>query len=307
MFRIEDFEEVLEGIPETIQDPITGNQYNREKFLGKGASGKCYLFTDLETRKKYAGKIIMMNTLFNELDMIHNETSIQKSLRHQNIIRMFGHFDCSRYTCMILELCDGTLEDVLERLNFLDEPSCRFVVREVARGISYLHEKQIIHRDIKPDNIFLTKDMDVKIGDFGIAIRHEDPTEKIMESCGTRIYLSPESLNRYGYSFGVDVWALGVTLYKMIVGYVSFDDWFTSVFYEITKIRDAYIAMPSKVPLHTGDMIKILMTIDPNSRPTIDDVLKCDYLNSNSISKDHLQGYISGKPISYDINQNDLE
>uniref|UniRef100_A0A0N5B425 Protein kinase domain-containing protein n=1 Tax=Strongyloides papillosus TaxID=174720 RepID=A0A0N5B425_STREA len=303
---MEDFEDFFVDIPKIIEDPITGNQYNRGGFLGKGGFGECYLFTDLRTRKKYTGKVVIMSELNCELDMIYEEITIHKNLRHRNIIRMFEYVECSKYICMILELCDDTLEGVLKRLKVLDEPSCRFVIREVACGLSHLHENRIIHRDIKPDNIFLTKDMDVKIGDFGIAIRHVDLTERIWKRCGTRKYFAPETLNGHGYSFGVDVWALGITLYNMVVGHDPFDDVFTSVLYDIIKKCDIYLQIPSTVPVHTRDMIRILLTRDPDSRPTIDDVLKCDYLNSKSISKDHLQGYVSEKHISNTVNQKDL-
>uniref|UniRef100_A0A0K0G281 Serine/threonine-protein kinase polo (inferred by orthology to a D. melanogaster protein) n=1 Tax=Strongyloides venezuelensis TaxID=75913 RepID=A0A0K0G281_STRVS len=291
---MEDYEELIKGLPKIIQDPRTGTRYNRGELLGRCGFGKCYLFTDLETWKKYAGKGTIKRTLNWKLSMVYilrNKYSI--SLKHPNILRMLRYFYCSTYLCMTLELCDNTLQSVLDRLKVLDEPSCRFFIREVACGISYLHGKQLIHRDINPDNIFLTKDIDVKIGDFGIAIKHENSAEKIMEVCETITFLAPESIDGSGYSFGVDVWALGVTLYVLVVGNIPFYDMFDPGIYEKIKSCDYYI--PRTVPTYTGDMIKSLFTRDPDCRPTINDILKRGYLSSESISKYHLSGYISGK------------
>uniref|UniRef100_A0A0K0G278 Serine/threonine-protein kinase polo (inferred by orthology to a D. melanogaster protein) n=1 Tax=Strongyloides venezuelensis TaxID=75913 RepID=A0A0K0G278_STRVS len=144
---------------------------------------------------------------------------------------------------------------------------------------------------------FLTKiGMDVKIGDFGVGIKHENSVEKIMEACGTFTYLSPESLDGSGYSFGVDVWGLGVTLYVMVVGRDPFGNRINFLFYNRTLLC-AY-NIPSTVPLHTGDMIKSLFTCDPDCRPTIDDILKRDYLSSGSFLKGHLHKYVCGISLS---------
>uniref|UniRef100_A0A0N5BJI9 Polo kinase n=1 Tax=Strongyloides papillosus TaxID=174720 RepID=A0A0N5BJI9_STREA len=301
----EDCEDSFVEAPKVIQDRITETQYSRGELLGSGYSGNCYLFTDLETKRKYAGKIMIKmikNRLNYKLDKINEITSIQMSLRHPNILRMFRYFDCSTYVCTTMELCDSTLKSVLERLGVLDEQSCRYVVREVACGISYLHENRVIHRGIEPNNIFFTKDMDVKIGDFELAIKHEDPVKKISDSYGKITYLAPESIDGSGYSFGVDVWALGVTLYKMVVGHVPFD--YMTCYKQLDKkVKSCDYHIPSTVPTNTEDMIKSLLTRDPDNRPAIDDILKLEYLSSESISKHHLRGYILGEPSTNINNQ----
>uniref|UniRef100_A0A0N5CHN6 Protein kinase domain-containing protein n=1 Tax=Strongyloides papillosus TaxID=174720 RepID=A0A0N5CHN6_STREA len=177
----------------------------------------------------------------------------------------------------------------------------KFVIREVACEISYLHQKRVIHRDIRPDNIFLTKDMNVKIGDFGNAVKDVDSVDKFLKASGTPSHLSPESLDGTGYSFDVGVWALGTTLYEMIVGHYPFDNTVDSVLYDNIKRSD--YSIPSTVPAHTANMVRIFLIRDPSKIPTIEDVLRYDYLSSRSISKDHLRGYISGKPLAKTINQ----
>uniref|UniRef100_A0A0N5BIY7 polo kinase n=1 Tax=Strongyloides papillosus TaxID=174720 RepID=A0A0N5BIY7_STREA len=301
---MEDSGKFFEGIPKIFEDPRTRTQYCRGELLGSGTFGKFYLFTNLRTKEKCSGKVIIKSRLNYELNKINEEINIQMSLRHPNILRMFGYFDCSTYVCMTMELCDDTLKGVLERLEVLDEISSRFVIREIACGISYLHGKQLIHRDIKPDNIFLTKDINVKIGDFGIAIKHVDKAKKIEKACGTPEYLAPESLDGSGYTFGVDVWALGVTLYKMVVGHLPFDYTIGYELYEKIKNCDYHIS--SRVPLHTEDIVRILLTRDPDSRPAIDDVLKHDYLNPKRISKFHSRRYIYAIPFIKINSQKDL-
>uniref|UniRef100_A0A0N5BIZ1 Polo kinase n=1 Tax=Strongyloides papillosus TaxID=174720 RepID=A0A0N5BIZ1_STREA len=297
-------EENSEEVPEIILDRRTRTQYHRGELLRIGSFGRYYLFTNLKTREKCVGKIIVKSGLNGMLNKVHQERNIHMSLEHPNILSMFCYIRCSTYICMTLELWDNTLGCVLERLKVLDEPSCRFVVREVACGISYLHENRIIHRDIKPANIFLTKDMDVKIGGFGVSTYHRDPTERMMERSGTCTYFAPESIDNSGYSFGVDVWALGVTLYKLSAGCYPFDDKDMFGLYE--KIKSCDYDISSKVSVHTRDMIRILLDRDPDSRPAIDDVLKHDYLNPQSISKAHLIRYIYTAPFTKITNQKDL-
>uniref|UniRef100_A0A0K0FV71 Polo kinase n=1 Tax=Strongyloides venezuelensis TaxID=75913 RepID=A0A0K0FV71_STRVS len=303
MFGIEDYENFSEEVPKIINDGITGVRYSRGEFLGSGNIGNFYLFTHVKTKEKCVGKVIMKNKLDGNLDEIYRETSIQMNLKHSNILRMFRYFGCPTCICMTLELWDDTLECVLKRLKVLNEDSCRFVAREVACGISYLHEQRIIHRGIKPENIFLTKDMDIKIGNFGNATYHRDSTERVMKPYGALMYFAPEYLDGSKYSFGVDVWALGITLYEMIIGHVPFDDLFYFMIWN--KIKRCDYIIPSVVPVHTEGMIRTLLTRDPNNRPTIDYILTYDYLNSESISKEHLRGYISGQSFSNTTSQED--
>uniref|UniRef100_A0A0K0G290 polo kinase n=1 Tax=Strongyloides venezuelensis TaxID=75913 RepID=A0A0K0G290_STRVS len=283
-----------EEVPEIIFDHKTGTRYCRGKLLRYGSFRRYYQFTNLKTGEKCVGKVIVKSKLNGMLEKIREEKGIHMCLEHPNILRMFHYFCSSTYVYITLELWDNTLGCVLERLKILDEPSCRFVVREVARGISYLHEEQLIHRDIKPANIFLTMGMDVKIGDFGTTIRNNNIAEKIKKACGTPEYLAPESLDGSGYSFGVDVWALGVTLYTMAVGDVPFVYTTERELYE--KIKRCEYHIPLKVPVHTSDMIRILLDRNPDSRPGIENVLKHDYLNPETISKSHFLRYIHGVP-----------
>uniref|UniRef100_A0A0K0G289 Serine/threonine-protein kinase PLK n=1 Tax=Strongyloides venezuelensis TaxID=75913 RepID=A0A0K0G289_STRVS len=302
-FEMESYQDFYGLFSKIIKDPTTGTKYSRGQLLGSGGFGTCYIFTDLRSKKRYAGKIVMKSTINWKRSMIFQETSIQMSIRHPNILRMYRFFHLPTYVFMTLELCKETLRDVLKRLEVLDEPSCRFILKEVACGISHLHGKQIIHRDIKPHNVFLTGDMDVKIGDFGVAVRHENSGKNIKKASGTTKFYAPESLDGSGYSFGVDVWALGVTLYKMAVGRYPFDGGCTHVLFD--KIRRCEYSISSTVPSHTEEMIKILLTPDPNRRPGINDVLKHDYLSSENISKDHLREYVSKQLFVNDDNQRD--
>uniref|UniRef100_A0A0N5BJ85 Polo kinase n=1 Tax=Strongyloides papillosus TaxID=174720 RepID=A0A0N5BJ85_STREA len=293
MFGMEDHEDFFEKVPKIINDTINRARYIRGELIGVGSFGNFYLFTHLKTKGKCVGKIIMKSKLDGNLEEIYRETSIQMNLQHSNILRMFRYFGCKTCVCMTLELWDDTLECVLKRLKVLDEPSCRFVAREIACGISYLHEQRVIHRDIKPDSIFLTKDMDIKIGNFENATYHRDSAERTMKPYGTPMYFPPEYFDGNKYSFGVDVWALGIILYEMIVGHVPFDDMF--YFMICDKIKRCDYNIPSTVPVHTEEMIRILLTRDPNNRPAIDYVLTYDYLSSENILKEHLRGYIHGQ------------
>ena len=122
---------------------------------------------------------------------------------------------------MTLELCpSGSLMDMLRRRRRFTEPEARYFMVQLIGACHYMHTHQVIHRDLKLGNLFLDINMNVKVGDFGLAALIESPGERKKTICGTPNYIAPEVLfdTANGHSFEVDTWSVGVILYTLVVG-----------------------------------------------------------------------------------------
>lgn len=110
-----------------------------------------------------------------------------------------------------------------KRRKALTEPETRFYVKQILSGVQYLHNNKIIHRDLKLGNLFLNDDLQIKIGDFGLATKIEYEGERKKTLCGTPNYIAPEILNKKGHSFEVDIWSIGCIMYTLLIGKPPFE------------------------------------------------------------------------------------
>jgi serine/threonine protein kinase len=147
------------------------------------------------------------------------ELQIHSKMRHANIVQFHRAFTFQASTYLVLELCtNGSLMDMVKKRKFLSEPEVRFYTVQIAGAIKYMHAKGIIHRDLKMGNIFLDENMNVKIGDFGLAamlVSGKDMTTiRRTTLCGTPNYIAPEILekSKKGHDHAVDIWSLGIIM-----------------------------------------------------------------------------------------------
>ena len=150
---------------------------------------------------------------------LKNEIDIHSKLDHPNIIKMYGNFedDVSHY--MILELCEqGELFTYLKSKGCLKDDEITLIGYQLAQALKYLHDKKILHRDLKLGNILIADDITIKLCDFGLAVQLTDLSEERKTLCGTPNYISPEILNMTPYSFKVDYWSFGCILYALATG-----------------------------------------------------------------------------------------
>ena len=142
-----------------------------------------------------------------------DEVWIQSELHHPNIVEVQGSFIFDGSTFIVLDLCEnGSLDDMIRARGHLTEPEVRAFTIQIAGALKYLRSKGIIHRDLKPRNIGLDANMNVKIGDFGLAAGLQSPGDRVFERCGTLKYMAPEVFQREGYDQSVDLWSLGVIM-----------------------------------------------------------------------------------------------
>ena len=256
-----------------------GRRYLRGKILGKGGFAKCYEATDLDTREIWAVKIVAKASLVKQRAKVKllSEIAIHKTLGHERVVRYINHFDDADFVYIILELCPNqTLNDMLKKKRRFTEPEAMFYIYELVQGLIYLRNERVIHRDLKLGNLFLGPEMELKIGDFGLAAKLDYDEEKKTTICGTPNYIAPEILDNHqkGHSFQVDVWSLGVVMFTMLVGKPPFEDVDVKSTYQ--RIRDNAYAFPDTLYISSTakNLIQSILRHDPKSRPTILEILK---------------------------------
>ncbi|XP_069065781.1 serine/threonine-protein kinase PLK1 [Pleurodeles waltl] len=271
-------------IPETLVDPRTRRRYRRGRFLGKGGFAKCFEITDMETEEVLAGKIVPKSLLLkpHQKEKMSMEISIHRSLGHRHVVGFSGFFEDQDFVYVVLELCRRrSLLELHKRRKAVTEPEARYYMRQTIMGCQYLHRNRVIHRDLKLGNLFLNDDMEVKIGDFGLATKIEFDGERKKTLCGTPNYIAPEVLGKKGHSFEVDIWSLGCILYTLLVGKPPFE---TSCLKETyMRIKKNEYTIPKHINPVAANLISKMLQSDPNTRPTIDELLTDDFFTSGYI------------------------
>jgi polo-like kinase 1 len=199
---------------------------------------------------------------------------------------------------ILLELCQNqSMNELLRRRKRLHELEVQCYTLQIVNGLKYLHAHRIIHRDLKLGNLFLNERMEVKLGDFGLATKLDFDGEKKRTICGTPNYIAPEVLEgKAGHSYEVDIWSLGVIIYTLIIGKPPFETSDVKTTYKRIKMN-AY-SFPEHVIISEAakNLIKSILNGDPTKRPTLDEICKCEWLNSGSIPKTLPQSFLACPP-----------
>uniref|UniRef100_A0A8C4NVD2 Serine/threonine-protein kinase PLK n=1 Tax=Dicentrarchus labrax TaxID=13489 RepID=A0A8C4NVD2_DICLA len=261
-----------------ITDPVTGKCYCRGKVLGKGGFAKCYEMTDLSTSKVYAAKIIPHARVSkpHQREKIDREIELHKVLHHKHIVHFYHHFEDKENIYILLEYCSRkSLAHILKARKVLTEPEVRYYLRQIVSGLRYLHEQEILHRDLKLGNFFVSESMELKVGDFGLAAKLEPAGNRRKTICGTPNYLSPEVLNKQGHGCESDIWALGCVMYTMLLGRPPFET--TNLKETYRCIREARYSLPSSLSPQAKQLIASLLAKIPEDRPNLDHILRHDF------------------------------
>ncbi|EFC47949.1 NPK1-related protein kinase [Naegleria gruberi] len=269
----------------------TGIMWRKGGLLGKGAYGEVYKGLNVNTGQWMAVKIIDLSaTSEKEKSLVEkqilNEVNLMSDLRHDNIVRYLGaEFNRKRTRLFIyIELVDGgSLSEILKNVGKLDESVVRQYTRQILFGLKYLHDKNIIHRDIKGGNILIeTKSGTIKLADFGHSKKITENVQASLRICGTPMWMAPEIIKESKYSKASDIWSVACTVIEMLTADVPFPDLVslenTGVMYRI-----ATGAVP-KIPENLSEEGKVFLAKcfnqSPGSRPTVDDLLKEPFLTT---------------------------
>jgi len=264
---------------------ITGEteivKYLKGTFLGRGGFAKCYIFQNLNTNKITAAKIIAKSSLgkSREKKKLINEIKIHKALHHNNIVNFEHYFEDNDNVFLLLELCSNkSLNELLKRRKVLTELEVQVYVLQIIKALKYLHNHRIIHRDLKLSNLFLSENMELKVGDFGLATKLDFEGEKKRTVCGTPNYIAPEILDgKFGYSFEVDIWSLGVIIYTLIIGKPPFETDNVKETYKKIKLNKYSFPINAVISDYAKNLITDILVTDPSKRPTLDDILESDF------------------------------
>ncbi|VVC40742.1 Protein kinase domain,Protein kinase-like domain,Protein kinase, ATP binding site,Plk4, first [Cinara cedri] len=268
------------SLPNSIYD------YEKLELLGKGGFASVYRAQCLRTGHQVAIKEIDVRMMKkqNMIDRVRQEVEIHNQLKHPSILELYKVFQDDHYVYLILELChNGELLQYLKRNgNKLSEIDARHILKQVVEGLLYLHKHNIVHRDLTLTNLLLTKDMRVKIADFGLATQLNSRDEKHMTMCGTPNYISPEVATRSSHGLETDLWALGCLLYTLLVGHPPFDT--DAIKNTLTKVVMSDFALPNYLSNKAKDLISCLLIKNPRDRIDLQGVLKHDFMQENGPS-----------------------
>eukprot|EP00736_Rhodelphis_marinus_P010785 Rmarinus@m.11058 len=261
--------------------------------LGRGSFGTCHLVRRKKDHRFFVIKEINVFELDGERRMeAENEVNVLEMVDHPNIISYYDSFIEKHALYIVMDYCDrGTLHDALKSQlhNFLTEEAILDIFVQVAMALEYLHRNRILHRDLKPQNIFLSKSPDpfftqVRVGDFGLA-RVLGPESLFAETVlGTPFHLSPELCEGRPYNEKSDVWALGTILYELVMRRRAFQaKSLPQLVHKITR-RDMEAPNASRVAVRVEvlDLINRMLELDPSRRPPMTDVLAIPFVKAHA-------------------------
>ena len=198
-----------------IKQKLAINGYDFVQGIGEGASASVFLAKSTKYNNFFAIKIVSTQKL------IKQETESLIALIHPYVIKLYSTFNDDEYTYLVMEYChNGTLKQkgILEYEHFVH------YAKEILEVLEYCHSQQIVHRDIKPDNIFVDQYDNIKLGDFGLSNKFNNE-ESARKKCGSLMFCSPEMIDETEYDpFKADIWALGITFFYMITGQYPFTE-----------------------------------------------------------------------------------
>ncbi|ODN04529.1 Serine/threonine-protein kinase PLK1 [Orchesella cincta] len=257
-------------------------KYFRGRYLGKGGYAKCYEVTQDISNKVLACKIVRKNLHLREPYQENREVMIHQSVKHPYVVDFHSYFEDDRFMYIILELCEKqSLLQLSNKRGAVTEPEARYFLRQICEGVMYLHEDEnVIHQDLKLGNIFITSGMNLKIGDFGLAMELDRFECK---QVGTPNYIAPEVVKRTGHGIKADMWSIGCILYTLLIGKPPFET--GSLKQTLTKIKACDFEIPkgSNLSPEATRLILQLIQLDPSKRPTAREILMDDFITQGFI------------------------
>jgi len=223
---------------------------------------------------------------------IQQEVSVLRSLNnHPNIVSLIDFFEDPQHYYMVEECVEGgeLFDRIIKKISY-NELEGRELVSHIFDAVQHCHSKLVVHRDIKPENILLRSaddDTHIKVCDFGFAVQLSTPQQCLQQQCGTSGYMSPELIRGAAYSFGVDVWALGVVVFIILGGYTPFfgDDESQCERKVLLGSFEFHPDYWGNVSEEAKDLIRKMLTVDPKQRISLSDAIQHPWLTRCSKDK----------------------
>ncbi|KAF6024037.1 hypothetical protein EB796_017643 [Bugula neritina] len=251
--------------------------------VGSGACGAVYLVRDIKNSRQYALKKVQLDAQkrTRTREALLREARILAQLKHPHIVAyhdsFFADADDLSFMHIVQDYCDGgTLDDKIISMrktqNYFKEHTIMEWFIQIAMAVQYIHSHKILHRDLKAQNVFMTKSDGVKLGDFGIAKVLDNTLDAAVTCVGTPCYLSPELCQDIPYSSKSDIWALGCLLFELCALKPAFDgNNLISLFYKITKAE--YASLPDQFSEEIKRLIAAILIKEADVRPSASAIL----------------------------------
>ncbi|XP_052780747.1 serine/threonine-protein kinase Nek4-like isoform X2 [Mya arenaria] len=259
-------------------------QFEYIRNIGKGSYGEVTLARHKRDRKQYVlKKINLKKASSRERRSAEQEAKLLSKLKHPNIVSYKDSFEKDGLLYIAMQFCEGgDLYNKLkeQRGTLLDERQLVEWFVQIAMALQYMHERNILHRDLKTQNIFLTKSKIIKVGDLGIARVLDNSSDMATTLIGTPYYMSPELFSNKPYNHKSDVWALGCCVYEMMTLKHAFNAKdMNSLVYKI--LRGKMPPMPRQYGKDLVDLVRNMLHQDPSKRPTVNRILRDPYIKKN--------------------------
>ncbi|XP_058613170.1 serine/threonine-protein kinase MARK2 isoform X4 [Onychostoma macrolepis] len=270
--------------------------YRLLKTIGKGNFAKVKLAKHVLTGKEVAVKIIDKTQLnSSSLQKLFREVRIMKLLNHPNIVKLFEVIETDKTLYLVMEYASGgEVFDYLVAHGRMKEKEARAKFRQIVSAVQYCHQKCIVHRDLKAENLLLDADMNIKIADFGFS-NEFTLGNKLDTFCGSPPYAAPELFQGKKYDGPeVDVWSLGVILYTLVSGSLPFDG------QNLKELRERVLRGKYRIPFYMStdceNLLKKFLILNPTKRGSLEQQIMKDRWMNVGHEDDELKPYIEPQP-----------
>uniref|UniRef100_A0A6I8NP49 Serine/threonine-protein kinase MARK1 n=1 Tax=Ornithorhynchus anatinus TaxID=9258 RepID=A0A6I8NP49_ORNAN len=288
----------------TDEQPHIGN-YRLLKTIGKGNFAKVKLARHVLTGREVAVKIIDKTQLNpTSLQKLFREVRIMKILNHPNIVKLFEVIETEKTLYLVMEYASGgEVFDYLVAHGRMKEKEARAKFRQIVSAVQYCHQKCIVHRDLKAENLLLDADMNIKIADFGFS-NEFTIGNKLDTFCGSPPYAAPELFQGKKYDGPeVDVWSLGVILYTLVSGSLPFDG------QNLKELRERVLRGKYRIPFYMStdceNLLKKLLVLNPVKRGSLAQIMKDRWMNVGH-EEEELKPYLEPEPDFNDTKRIDI-
>uniref|UniRef100_T1PE90 MAP/microtubule affinity-regulating kinase 3 n=1 Tax=Musca domestica TaxID=7370 RepID=T1PE90_MUSDO len=269
-------------------------KYKLIKTIGKGNFAKVKLAKHLPTGKEVAIKIIDKTQLNpGSLQKLFREVRIMKMLDHPNIVKLFQVIETEKTLYLVMEYASGgEVFDYLVLHGRMKEKEARVKFRQIVSAVQYCHQKRIIHRDLKAENLLLDSELNIKIADFGFS-NEFTPGSKLDTFCGSPPYAAPELFQGKKYDGPeVDVWSLGVILYTLVSGSLPFDG------STLRELRERVLRGKYRIPFYMStdceNLLRKFLVLNPAKRASLETIMSDKWMNMG-FEDDELKPYVEPK------------